>query len=88
MACGNIHWILWCLHVVTQLKSLMRNEVALIKIILWVDLPCTTMTKYTLKRHETSECHNAARMLEASLCMSRQDGGIREAFAALMVTES
>ena len=59
--------------VVTPLKSLMRDQVTLIKIILWVDLPCTTMIKYTLKRHETSECYNAAKMLEASLCMSRED---------------
>ena len=74
--------------VVTPLKSMMRDQVAPIRTILWVDLPCTTMTKYTLKRHETSECHNEAKMLEASLCMSREDGGIQEAFAALMVTDS
>ena len=49
--------------------------------------PLYNNDQVTLKRHETSKCHNAADMLEASLCMSREDGGIQEAFAAVESAE-
>ena len=68
-------------------KHCRRPKSSVVGRAIWVDLPCTTMTKYTLKRHKTSKCHNAAKMLEASLCMSREDRGMQESFAAVESAE-
>lgn len=43
--------------------------------------------KHTLKRHETSDSHVAAKMLESNLGMSREDGGIQEALATVESAE-
>ena len=46
----------------------------------WVDVPCVTLQQSSLKRHEASQSHNEAKALEVQLCISRDVGGIEQAF--------
>lgn len=53
----------------------------------WVDVPCVTLTRNTLSKHELSEAHCDAVKLETQLCLSKKDGGIAGAFSAVQSSE-
>ena len=54
---------------------------------IWVDLPCTTITRHSLVRHSQSECHVTAKKIEADLVSSRKDGGIKKTFDRVVSAE-
>ena len=51
---------------------------------IWVDLPCTTITRQSLVRHAGSKCHLLALKMEEDLVSSRTHGGIERAFDQLV----
>ena len=46
----------------------------------WVDLPCTTITQYSLVKHSKSVSHIKAVKMEADLSSAQTNGGITMAF--------
>ena len=53
----------------------------------WVDIPCITIMQNSLRRHDTLLSHQEAKKLEAQLCLSAKDGGLRQAFTAVESAE-
>ena len=53
----------------------------------WTDLPCQSITRQALVKHSQSESHVEAVKMEATLCSSRGDGGIRMAFERVVSAE-
>lgn len=53
----------------------------------WVDVPCATTTRQSLRRHESSRSHTEAVALETQLCLSRTNGGIAQSFEAVQSAE-
>ena len=53
----------------------------------WVDIPCVTIMQNSLRRHAASLSHQEAKELEAQLCLSARDGGLRQAFTAVESAE-
>jgi hypothetical protein len=54
---------------------------------IWTDIPCTSLTRQALVRHNKSESHVDATRIEATLRSSRKDGGIEMAFQRVVSAE-
>jgi hypothetical protein len=54
---------------------------------IWTDVPCTSLTRQALVRHNKSESHVDATRIEATLRSSRKDGGIEMAFQRVVSAE-
>ena len=69
------------------IKHSRRPKKAVVGKTIWVDIPCTTLIRESLRRHECSQSHTDACVLETQLCLSRKDGGIQQSFAAIESAE-
>ena len=69
------------------IKHSRRPKKAVVGKTIWVDIPCTTLIRESLRRHEHSQSHADACVLETQLCLSRKDGGIQQSFAAIESAE-
>ena len=68
-------------------KHSRRPQKAVVGKTTWVDIPCVTIMQNSLRRHDTSLSHQEAKKLEAQLCLSARDGGLRQAFTAVESAE-
>ena len=53
----------------------------------WVDIPCQTLTRQSLRKHASSDSHKDAVTLETQLCLSTRDGGISAALSTVQSAE-
>ena len=53
----------------------------------WVDIPCITLTRQSLRNHASSASHKDTLFLESQLCLSNTDEGISGAFSAVQSAE-
>ena len=50
----------------------------------WIEIPCKTITRQSLRDHAESDCHKEAMHIESSRILSTKQGGITEAMDAIV----
>ena len=76
---------LYDLFIVPKYSRRLRKSV--IRRAVWTDAPCQLITRQALVKHSQSESHVEAVKMEATLCSSRGDSGIRMVFERVALAE-